>query len=427
MPVGRGRATVRDVISSPVDLAGELDRLLSFGEVPAHPSGGFAYLDERGRPRTDQTAPLWITARMTHVYSLAQLVGRPGAADLVDRGVTALRGAFLDPDFGGWFAAVTPDGRCADDGAKTAYGHAFVVLAASSAAQAGHPDGPDLLDAALAVVDQRFWDPSTEMVLEEWDRSFARLDDYRGLNAAMHFVEAFLAAADVTGDALWRDRAAAMVSRVVGEIAPGFSWRLPEHYDRAWQPLLDYHRDEPAHPFRPFGATIGHWLEWARLALHLRAALGPAAPSWLIDHARSLIEAAFVEGWRVDGADGFVYTVDFGGRPVVRQRMHWVVAEGIAACAALGQVDPDASTTARYQMLWEYAEAHLIDRRHGSWHHELGPDNRPGASTWPGKPDLYHAVQATLIPRLPLSPALAPALAAGLLAPSSPDQAPGEA
>jgi hypothetical protein len=31
-------------------------------------------------------------------------------------------------------------------------------------------------------------------------------------------------------------------------------------------------------------------------------------------------------------------------------------------------------------------------------------------TVWPGKPDLYHAVQATLIPRLPLAPSMATAL-----------------
>ena len=46
----------------------------------------------------------------------------------------------------------------------------------------------------------------------------------------------------------------------------------------------------------------------------------------------------------------------------------------------------------------------------GSWHHELDTSNRPQASVWPGKPDLYHAVQATLIPRLPLAPILASAV-----------------
>jgi mannose/cellobiose epimerase-like protein (N-acyl-D-glucosamine 2-epimerase family) len=53
---------------------------------------------------------------------------------------------------------------------------------------------------------------------------------------------------------------------------------------------------------------------------------------------------------------------------------------------------------------------HLLDRERGSWRHELNPDNRPAARTWHGKPDIYHAIQATLVPRLPLAPSFAGAL-----------------
>ena len=35
--------------------------------------------------------------------------------------------------------------------------------------------------------------------------------------------------------------------------------------------------------------------------------------------------------------------------------------------------------------------------------------------TWPGKPDIYHAFQCVLIPRLPVAPALSSALRDGLL------------
>ena len=38
--------------------------------------------------------------------------------------------------------------------------------------------------------------------------------------------------------------------------------------------------------------------------------------------------------------------------------------------------------------------------------------NRPAAGTWAGKPDVYHAYQATLFPRLPVAPTLGAALAA---------------
>jgi len=332
----------------------------------------------------------------------------------VDHGIVALQGRLHDDTHGGWYAQVGPDGPVTTD--KTAYEHAFVVLAAASASAAGRPGGTELLHQALGVFDERFWDEEHGMVVEQWDESFSTLDGYRGVNANMHTVEALLSAADVLGDSSLRDRASRILTRVVHDLAAGNSWRIPEHFDASWTPLLDYNIDEPAHPFRPYGATIGHWLEWARLALHLRAGLGSAAPAWLLDDARSLFAAAVLEGWAVDGADGFVYTVDWDGRPVVRERMHWVAAEATATAAALFAATGDASYAGWYETWWDHIDEVFRDSEHGSWRHELSPDNQPSSQTWQGKPDTYHAFQATLLPRLPLSPTLAAALRDGLLA-----------
>ena len=41
--------------------------------------------------------------------------------------------------------------------------------------------------------------------------------------------------------------------------------------------------------------------------------------------------------------------------------------------------------------------------------------NRPQATVWPGKPDLYHAFQATLLPGAPLAPGLAVAAKGNLI------------
>lgn len=51
-----------------------------------------------------------------------------------------------------------------------------------------------------------------------------------------------------------------------------------------------------------------------------------------------------------------------------------------------------------------------LDLADGSWHHELDAANAPASGTWAGKPDAYHALQATLLPRLPPAPTLAVAL-----------------
>jgi sulfoquinovose isomerase len=294
-------------------LEAEGDRLLEFGRSAAHPDGGFAWLSDDGSPQLDRPVELWITCRMTHVYSLGHLLGRPGSATLADHGVAALQGRFRDAAHGGWYAQVAADGPTVTG--KTAYEHAFVVLAAASAAAAGRPGGRALLDDALEVLLDPFWDDQHGMVVEEWDEGFTRLDGYRGVNANMHSVEALLSAADVLDDASLRARAERIVTRVVHDLARRNSWRIPEHFDADWTPRPEYNVDEPAHPFRPYGATIGHWLEWARLALHLRAGLGASAPGWLLEDARELFDAATREGWAVDGADGFVYTVDWSGQP----------------------------------------------------------------------------------------------------------------
>src|SRR6478736_6656419 len=389
-----------------MDLEQEGERLLEFARASVHPDGGFGWLSEDGTLQPERPVELWISCRMTHVFALAHLIGHAWAGPLVDHGVAALTGRFRDPVNGGWYAAVGPDGPLTR--AKTAYEHAFVLLAASSAVAAGRPGADALLADALAVLDRHFWDEDAGMVVEEWDEAWTTLDGYRGVNANMHTVEALLAVGDLR-------RAERIVSRVVHGFARGNDWRIPEHFDATWSPLPDYNRDEPAHPFRPYGATIGHWFEWSRLTLSLRAALGDAAPAWMLEDAAALFDAGVREGWAVDGADGFVYTVDWSGAPVVRERMHWVAAEATATASALHAATGDPAYAQWYATWWEHVEDCFADREQGSWRHELSPQNTPSSITWAGKPDTYHAFQATLIPRLPLAPTLAAALRDNLL------------
>lgn len=397
-------------------LEAEADRLLHFGEASLDPRGGFGWLDEDGSRAERRGVDLWITCRMTHSFALGALMGRPGASRFVDHGLDALRGRLKDAVNGGWFAAVGPDGPTKT--AKEAYGHAFVILAASSAAAAARPGAAELLDEAIGVHTEHFWDAQAGMSRESFSADWSESEDYRGINANMHTVEAYLAAADVTGRADLLRRALAITTRAVHEFASGNGWRIPEHFTVEWEPLLDYNKEEPAHPFRPFGATIGHAFEWSRLTLQLAASIeqsGLAAPEWIVPDARALYDTAVAEGWSADGAPGFVYTIGWDGVPVVRERMHWVAAEAIGAASALWQRTRAPEYADQYRQWWDFVGMHHLDHRGGSWWHELGPDNLPSTTVWEGKADIYHALQATLIPRLPLTPALAAALAGGRL------------
>jgi mannose/cellobiose epimerase-like protein (N-acyl-D-glucosamine 2-epimerase family) len=391
-------------------LTSERNRLWEFARGAVHPNGGFAWLDDHGQPELDRPVEAWITCRMAHVAALEVLQGNESARSDLDHGVRALREVLHDDEHGGWFSAVDAKTHAPVTGDKTAYEHAFVLLAAASATAAGHPEGQALLDEAREVFETRFWDDRDGLVVESWDRGWTTLEDYRGINANMHSVEALLAVHEVTGDLAARSHAARIVEHVVHGFARANDWHLPEHFTPDWAPLYDYNRDNPADPFRPYGVTIGHLLEWSRLALNLRTALGDDAPDWLLDDAVALFARAVGDGWHADDADGFVYTTDFDGVPVVRNRLHWVVAEGIATAWALGRETGEQGYADWYAAWWAYAQRHLIDGEGGSWRHELDASNQPASTVWAGKPDVYHAYQSALLPSLTPSASFAGAL-----------------
>ena len=249
------------------------------------------------------------------------------------------------------------------------------MLAAASATAAGRPGGRELLDEALGVLLEHFWDDEFGMVVEQWDESFTTLDGYRGVNANMHTVEALLSAADVTRR---RRRCATgrcgsspgscTTSRAATSGGSRSTSTTPGR--RCWTTTSTSRRTRSGRTARRSGTG------WSGPGWRCTCApaLGDAAPDWLLDDARSLFDASVREGWAVDGADGFVYTVDWSGAPVVRERMHWVAAEATATAAALHAATGDASYADWYATWWQHVADCFLDPEHGSWRHELSPD-----------------------------------------------------
>ncbi|MCW2778744.1 MAG: N-acylglucosamine 2-epimerase [Frankiales bacterium] len=356
----------------------------------------------------------YLVARAVHVLSLGVILGRTELLADVEHGLECLRGPLRDAERDGWTSF--PGG-----GEKLAYDHAFVLLAAATATAAAAAGARELLEQALEVWEARFWDESAGAVVDRWDRAWQVLDGYRGANANMHTVEALLAVADVMPEraAVLRDRAERMVRRFVHDEARTRDWRLPEHFDAQWTALPHFGKDDPSDPFRPYGVTVGHQFEWARLCLHLEAALADQAPGWLRTDAVALYAAAERRGWRADGQDGFVYTLDWEDQPVVSARMHWVLAEAIAAASVLGSVTGLPSYRTQGQVWAAHAAKHFVDEATGCWHHELDPDGTPAAGTWSGQPDTYHVFQALLLTRLPVRGSVAAALIVALPRPGT--------
>lgn len=395
--------------------------LLRFGHRFPSPGGSAYYLGDDGTPWKERNRETWITSRMAHVYSLGVFLGHAGSEELADKALMGLRGELHDDVNGGWYAGLTADGAVVPT--KQCYAHAFVILAASSGVLAGRCGAQELLQDALAVYDLRFWNEEEGLSCDTWNTEFTELSDYRGLNANMHTVEAFLAAADVTGDEKYRVRAGRIIDHVLGWAAAN-DWRIPEHFTEDWTPDLECNKDRPDDPFKPYGATPGHGIEWARLITQwaLSAYNRDGRRDGLSDEsgaekyiaaAEHLYNRAISDAWNADGAPGIVYTTDWNGMPVVHDRMHWTLAEAINTSSVLAHVTGNQKYAQDYAQFMQYLDERVLDHENGSWFHQMDRENRVIGTVWPGKSDLYHALQATLIPYYTPELSIAPAVKSG--------------
>lgn len=174
-------------------LAKEARRLTVLTNTARVP-GGFGWLDESCQV-SPEDIHLWISARMTHVAGLALLAqsganSEPEPRDdhatdyeaidfeaVVAHGVDALLdGPLCDHTSAGWLARAGSASGLDQD--KQAYEHAFALLAACTAVAAGASRSNGLLQRAIDVFDEHFWDADAAMVVETWDRSFSVLSDW---------------------------------------------------------------------------------------------------------------------------------------------------------------------------------------------------------------------------------------------------------
>ena len=382
--------------------------LLDFGREFPSPGGSSWYLGDDGKPMKEKNRETWITSRMAHVYSIGAMKGDKGSAGLAAAAVRGLCGELKDKKNGGWYAGLTPDNDILPD--KQCYAHAFVILASSSAYLAGIEGSKELLDEALAVYDRYFWNEEEGLSADTWNTEFTVLDDYRGINANMHTVEAFLAAADALADDKYRIRAGRIIDHVISW-AEGNEYRIPEHFTKDWKADLDKNKDKPDDQFKPYGATPGHGIEWARLIAQWCGSAKPENKEHYIEAACRLYERAIADGWNADGAEGIVYTVDWNGKPVVHDRMHWTLAEAINTSAVLYRITGNDKYDGEYSMFLKYLDTTVLDHSCGSWFHQLDENNRLKTTVWPGKSDLYHAYQAMLIPYIRTDVSIASAVA----------------
>lgn len=369
-------------------------RQLNFFRSSYNSDGGFHQLDGDGKQRVGVAQELFATTRLIHSFAIGKLFGIDDCDAMVDHGMRYLRDHHHDPLHGGYVWSLKA-GKVYDD-RKLAYGHAFVLLAAASAKQAGHPYADAVLDDIEQVLQNRFWEKEYGLFSDEANRDWTPFSSYRGFNANMHSTEALLAAYEATGKQTFLQKAGQILEYFVYGVAAQNNHRIPEHYFSDWS-IDSAYAGNPM--FRPAGTTPGHSFEFARLLLQHWDLSGRSDSRALIQ-ARKLVERALSDAWDVEKG-GFFYTMKLDGTPDNKSRYWWPVTEAIGVLATLIKLERNPKDEEWYRRIWQFADDHFVDHENGGWHPEIDDMGGHTDEQFKGKPDIYHSLQAALFSTSP--------------------------
>ncbi len=333
--------------------------------------------DRNWRPMNQGYGELTLHSRV--VYSL--LVGYEASGDAryleaARRGTDFLLESFHDPVNGGFFAVVDGQGKVINPG-KTAYSHAFALLALSRAARVtGEPKYKAAALQAWQDIRRGLQEPGGGLRGSAPRDFAASMPGKHTQNPVMHMFEALLALYDATGDqqvlADAREMGDFVLNRLLVGLPDGGAY-IPEWFDEQWKPLKDGD-----------GFTdLGHQFEWSHL---LRSAEKRGLSPVYSGVADRLLKYAVATGY--DEQDGGVFYRQSPSGKVDRNKYWWPQAEAMKAFLAVAQ-RPEMAR--RYRDTLELVDKEFIDRENGGW--RFGAKETCAHGHCPEqRPDPYHLV-----------------------------------
>lgn len=313
-------------------------------------------------------------ARQVYAFCVAKERGWDGPADrLIAHGIDFMAGRGRT-ERGGWVRTLNIDGSVADP-VEDAYDHSCVLLALAHAHISGHPEALRLGEETFAFLDAHLEDKRMTGFLETSDGA-----DERRSNPHMHFLEAFLAWHQATGERAYLRRAARIIDLFRSHFFDAESWTLGEYFDEGWRPAANG---------KGAWTEPGHHFEWAALLVDFATRSGQGE---LTAFARKLYASAIANG--LNRATGLAYgAVSRQGLPLDTVSRSWPQAEAIKAAIALdGSGGPDLKPEieARVGRLFRW---HIDPAPLGLWIDRIDERGRSLAADVPAS-IFYHLVYA---------------------------------
>ncbi len=346
--------------------------------------GGFiAEMSNDLRVKPEAAKGLILNARLLWTFSAAhRYTHRADDELLAHRAYEYLTSKFLDPECGGFFWELDPDGRTLDE-KKKIYGQAFTIYALAEYDACFTV--PKAIEHAIAIfryldrhardaentgyfeVFSRDWRPCADMRLSDKDQN-----EKKSMNNHLHVLEAYARLLRV-----WPDESLAERLRELIDI---FRHRMldqaREHFQHFFAENWDIESDN---------YTFGHDIEGSWLLCEAADALKDGLLSAEVrDLAVHIARAVLRDG--LDPAGGVFYE-GRGGKIVNRSKEWWPQAEAVVGFWNAWQITGETAFKNAALHCWRFIQEKVVDRRFGEWYWRIdergaADDSLPKISAW---------------------------------------------
>ena len=327
------------------------------------PDGGF-YGRIDGNGNLDREAPVGgiMTARILWTFASAyRILGNKEYLEMALKARDLLIGNFYDPEYGGTYWSLNPDGSPLDT-KKQIYAIAFTIYGLAELNRAtGDAKALEHAIKLFNAIEDHSYDPIRGGYFEAFTRTWDPIEDMRlsdkdaneskTMNTHLHVLEAYTCLYRVWENSLLKERLKGLIE-IFEEHIVGNDGHLRLFFNDEWE-------------CRSETISYGHDIEASWLLHEAALVLGDADVLARIEKMVPQIASAAGEGFTPEG--GMIYEKEGAEGPVDGDRHWWVQAESVVGFFNLWDHFGSSAGMENALMNWEFIKAHIIDHENGEW------------------------------------------------------------
>jgi mannobiose 2-epimerase len=352
----------------------ELDSILEYWmkNMPDDVNGGYIgrIKDDNSRDVTALKGAV-LNSRILWTFAAAyNHTGEGKYLEYADRAFRYLANYFIDPDHGGVYWTVAPNGDPADT-KKQIYAQAFaiyalaeyykcdpvseVILPAINIFQLIENHSFDKENGGYTEAFARDWNPISDLRLSEKDAN-----EKKTMNTHLHLVEAYANLITVWPDEKLKDCLVRLLNNFPDHIIDKETGHLNLFFDELWNNKSTI-------------VSFGHEIEAAWVLQEAAALTGEEELIEKFQQVSLNLAAAGAVGLDEDG--GLWYEKD--GDHLVREKHWWSQAEAMVGFFNAWQLRNDTTYLERSLKSWNFIKTSLLDLPAGEWHWGVDGQNLP--------------------------------------------------